>query len=277
MSDPRGAMTMQFPRPGKVLRGVMWLVAGLAILWAIIVHWVPGGDRAFLLLTFKPAAFMHGEFWRIFTAGLLSPPIGGEAVSHLFFTLLGLFFLSPDLERRWGGARFAWFLGTCLFAGFLLTAAIDGLPFGGALMHPGAVFGMGAAITGTAVAWSRENANLEVRLFFVLPVKGSQFLWLTVGWCVLEVIFQGGSTEGVVAPFGGILAGLAFGGSPSPLRAAYLRWKLASLRKRTGGLSAAAMLEPNVIRRRPGPPLRVVSGGLDDPKKDPPRDKRFLN
>jgi len=115
---------------------------------------------------------------------------------------------------------------------------------------------------------------------FVIPVKGSQLLGLTVVWCVAAVIFADQPIEGVIAPFGGILAGLVLAGSPSPLRAAYLRWKLGSLRKKSGGLSAAAMLEPSVVRRRPGgPPLRVVQGGVseDTPKREPPRDKRYLN
>ena len=270
---------MAFPRPGPVLRGALWTVAGLALLSALL-QWLPGGGgHVFSLLVFSPTAVMHGEVWRLFTAGLLTPP-GPGAVPHLFFTLIGLYFLSPDLERRWGGTRFAVFLGSCLVGGYVLALLVDRLPIPGALLHPVAVCGMGAAITGTAVAWSRENASLEVRLFFVVPVKGRQLLWLTIGWCVLSVVFQDPPMEGVVAPFGGIVAGLVFGGSPSPLRTAYLNWKLASLRKRSGGLSAQAMLAPTPTKRRSGgPPLRVVQGGLDDdpPKREPPRDKRYLN
>jgi hypothetical protein len=119
-----------------------------------------------------------------------------------------------------------------------------------------------------------------VRLFFILPVKGRHFLWLTIAWCAAAVLFKDASTEGVVAPFGGVLAGLFFSGSPSALRTAYLNWKLASLRRRSGALSAQAMLTPTSTKRRPGgPPLRVVQGGLDDdpPKREPPRDKRYLN
>jgi len=272
-------MGMAFPRPGKVLRGILWTVGGLGLFWAL-AHWVPGGDRLFAALAFSPALVMHGEIWRLFTAGLLSPPYGPGALSHLLFVLIGLYFLTPDLERRWGGTRLVVFLATCLVSGFVLALAFDRSPIPGALFHPEYLYGMGAAITGTAVAWSRENAALEVRLFFVLPVKGRQFLWLTIGWCVLSVVFSDASTEGVVAPFGGILSGLLFGGSPSPIRAAYLHWKLASLRKQTGGLSAQAMLQPGGIKRRSGgPPLRVVQGGLeeDSPKREPPRDKRYLN
>ena len=135
--------------------------------------------------------------------------------------------------------------------------------------------------TGTAVAWSRMNADLEVRLFFILPVKGRHFLWLTIAWCAAAVLFKDGRRpKGSSRRLVVVLAGLFFGGSSAALRTAYLNWKLASLRRRSGALSAQAMLAPTSTKRRPGgPPLRVVQGGLDDdpPKREPPRDKRYLN
>jgi len=269
---------MQFPRPGKVLRAVLWGVAALGVFWAL-ADWVPGGSAAARLMAFVPSEVLRGQIWRLFTAGLVFPS-GPGAVSHLLFMLIGLYFLSPDLETRWGGRRFGTFLGACIVLGYTLALAFTWLPFGGELFHPQVLFGLYAAITGTAVAWSRENANLEVRLFFVIPVKGRHFLWLTIGWCAAAVLFKDASTEGVVAPFGGVLTGLFFGGSPSPIRTAYLNWKLASLRKQHGGLSAQALLQSSPAKRRAGgPPLRVVQGGLDDepPKREPPRDKRYLN
>jgi membrane associated rhomboid family serine protease len=272
-------MAMQFPRPGKVLRAVLWGVAALGVFWAL-ADWVPGGGTAAGLLVFRPEEILrHGQVWRLLTAGLVFPS-GPGAVSHLLFMLIGLYFLSPDLETRWGGRRFATFLVTCIVSGYVLALACTWLPFGGELFHPTVLFGLYAAITGTAVAWSRENAHREIRLFFVIPVKGAHFLWLTIAWCAAAVLFKDASTEGVVAPFGGVLAGLFFGGLPSPLRTAYLNWKLASLRKQSGGLSAQAMLQTGPVKRRAGgPPLRVVQGGLDDdpPKREPPRDKRYLN
>jgi membrane associated rhomboid family serine protease len=279
MSRVPGPTALQLPRPGKVLRGLLWTVTALAIFWAVSVQWVHGGAEAFMALVFDPRLFLQGQVWRLFTAGLLSPPGGSGAVSHLVFTLVGLYFLSPDLERRWGGWRFSGFLLACLVGGYLLALLASLLPFGGELLHPAKIFGMGAAIMGIAVAWSRENANLEVRFFFLFPVKGRHLLSLTVGWCVLAVIFGDPSTEGVVAPFGGVLAGLLFGGSPSLVRATYLKWKLASLRRTAGGVSVQSILETSKRRSGATPPLRVVQGGVDDDlsRRPPPRDKRYLN
>jgi hypothetical protein len=87
--------------------------------------------------------------------------------------------------------------------------------------------------------------------------------------------------EGVVAPFGGVAAGLLFSGTPSPLRRAWLHLKLAVLRHRSGSVSAQDLIAPKTPKRsRSGaPPLRVVSGGLEDvlKKRTPPKDKRYLN
>jgi len=271
---------MQFPKPGKVLMAVLCTVAGLAIVGGAWVTWGSGAD-VFSRLIFIPSAFLRGEVWRLFTAGWLTQPGGPGSITHLLFTLVGLYFLSPDLERRWGGRRYFAFLVATMVSGFLLALVAWKLSSAPSVLHREAIYGTGATITGLAVAWARANAHREIRLFFVIPVKGSQLFLFTIGWCVLAVIMGDESTEGVVAPFGGILAGMFFGGAGVPLRTTYLQWKLAWLRKRQGGgLSAASMLENPAPKRRPGsPPLRVVQGGLDDdgPKREPPRDKRYLN
>ena len=122
-----------------------------------------------------------------------------------------------------------------------------------------------------------------MRLFFVLPVSGRALQWVTVGFCVLGVLFHEGVPEGVVAPFGGLFAGWAFGGSPSPARSAWLKARLALLRRRGAGLRAEDIVAGSRAPRPPragGPQLRVLRGGGEDDdlgKRKPPKDKRFLN
>ena len=168
---------MQFPRPGKVLRGVLWGVAALGDSFWALAGWVAGDSGCVRGDGLQPVArvVLHGELWRLFTAGLIFPS-GPGAVSHLLFLLVGLYFLSPDLETRWGGPRFGLFLALCIIVGYALAALVSLQPLGGEMLHPVQLYGMYAAITGTAVAWSRMNADLEVRLFFILPVKGRHFL-----------------------------------------------------------------------------------------------------
>jgi hypothetical protein len=137
-----------------------------------------------------------------------------------------------------------------------------------------------AIITGIAVAWSREFYNSTVYLFFVLPMRGKTLLWVTIGFCVLDLIYPEGVPEGVAAPFGGVVAGLLFSGSPSLARSAWLHLRLAVLRRRATGTRVDDLLSVKPARRaRPGgPPLRVVGGSEEAPKKQAaPKDKRYLN
>jgi membrane associated rhomboid family serine protease len=273
-----------FPRPGKALKAVLILVFGLSLLNYVLFNWVPGGSFLFNELVCSTEKVLHHyQVWRLLTAGALTMPRGAGAFTYLLFTLVGLYFLSPDLETRWGPWRYLRFLATCTVVGFVLAIAIDSLvpqehlP----IFHPGPIFGAGAAITGVAVAWSRQNADRQFLVFMVLPMRGRWLLWLAVAYCAFGVIAWDDRVDtGVVAPFGGLITGLLLGGTPSILRTLWLKTRLAILRKEMGATSDRPSA-PRSTRagRRGGPPLRVVSGGIEDElkKRKPPKDKRYLN
>jgi membrane associated rhomboid family serine protease len=273
-------ISLALPRPGPALKAVLLTILALGLLNAFVAAWVPHGGDVFDALVCDLAKLRQWQLWRALTSGLLTSP---DHYGHLFFTLIGLYFLTPDLERRWGAARFLRFLAMSVVAGNLAVLFVDALAPASAQerFHPGAVYGASAAIAAVAIAWSRDNADLTVQLFFVLPMRGKWLFWLTIGLCVLDLIYPTALPEGVVAPLGGVSIGLLFGGSPSPARSLYLRLKLAVLRRRTRSLSVAGVLAAKPVRRpRSGaPPLRVVSGGLEDAlrKRNPPKDKRYLN
>jgi membrane associated rhomboid family serine protease len=273
-----------FPRPGKALKALLATVAGLSVLGWIVVNWVPDGAKAFLwVVCSKDAIFEQSipRVWTLLTAGLFTRPQAPGVAQDLFYTLLGLYFFSPDLEKRWGGARFLRFIGVSIVSGFALSIAIDALaPPHLQIFHPHFMFGATAAITATVVAWSRQNADSTVRLFFVLPVKGKWFFWLAVVYAVAGVLaWDPQSDAGVVAPFGGIMTGLLLGGTPSVARTIYLRAKLTLLRKQASTPDRPSSPRPSRSSRGGGPPLRVVYGGLEDElkKRKPPKDKRYLN
>jgi hypothetical protein len=211
----------------------------------------------------------------------------------LIFTLFGLYFLSPDLERRWGTARFLLFLGASVVLGNVLAIAVDrATPESLELLHPPMLYGANAALVGTAIAWGVHNREQQVNLFMVLPVRGQTLIWITIGGCFLYLLYQGD-----VAAFGGVVTGLTMVGEPSALRRAYLQLKLALLRTRSRGRTptAAEILRSKdpILRKARGdrPPLRIVQGGAGtgagdhgarddgDPPKDKhdKRDKRYLN
>jgi membrane associated rhomboid family serine protease len=272
-------MSLAFPRPGRALWGVLIAMTALGVFTAFLATWVPGGEQVFLWLSMRPALAIP-QVWRFVTSGLLTDP---SHWSHLLFSLLGLYFLGTSLEKRWGGARLLRFLALSVVAGNLMMLAVSAIvpDEGQARFHPALVFGPTAAIAAIAVAWSREFADSTVNLFLFLPVRGRVLFWVTIGFCVLDLIYPAGLPEGVVAPFGGVIAGLLLGGTPSLARRGWLTLKLAILRRQASSVTSADVLSSRPRRKaRPGaPPLRVVPGGLEDAlkKRTPPKDKRYLN
>ncbi|MBX3191186.1 MAG: rhomboid family intramembrane serine protease [Labilithrix sp.] len=285
MREPGPVMTMAFPRPGRTLKAVMATLAVFSVAGAIVHNWLPGGAEGPALLRWLQSDLgkLGTRPWTLVTSGLLTNP---NALTHILFSLLGLFFFGPDLEKRMGGPRLVRFLLLSVVAGNLVAFLVHLLPVGHLIFHKGyfvPLYGPGAALAATTIAWSRENTTSQVRLFFFLPVSGRMLFWITIGFCVLGLAYYHDVPEGAFAPFGGVAAGMAFAGSPSPMRALYLRIKLAFLRRRGGTLTVESITggdRPRAPKRSgKSPPLRVVMGGLDDDLKNrkPPKDKRFLN
>jgi membrane associated rhomboid family serine protease len=277
MNGPQ--LSVAFPRPGRALWAVLITMGSLGIVTALLATWGGGARAVFGWLAFEPS---HGFWqpWRLVSSGLLTSP---ASWSHLLFALVGLYFLGAPLEKRWGPWRFVRFLALSVLLGNLTTTLV-GRALGDAAperFQPAFVYGPAAAITAIAIAWAREYSDSTVQLFMVLPIRGRVLLWITIGFCVLDLVYPAGMPEGVVAPFGGLVAGLLFGGSPSLARTTWLHVRLALLRRQSSTVRVEDVLSRKPARRpRPGaPPLRVVSGGLEEvlKKRTPPKDKRYLN
>jgi membrane associated rhomboid family serine protease len=270
--------SVAFPRPGRALWTVLIAMTAIGIVSAILETW-GHADGLFAALVYEPRN-VFSQPWRLLTSGLLTSP---ASWTHLLFSLVGLYFLGAPIEQRWGSWRFARFFALSVLLGNLTTMVIGGALSEGApeRFHPAFVFGPSAAITAIAIAWAREYSESTVQLFMVVPVRGRVLFWITIGFCVLDLVYPAGMPEGVVAPFGGLIAGLLFGGTPSLARTAWLRVRLALLRRQSTSVRVEDILSRKPTRRpRPGaPPLRVVPGGLEEAlkKRTPPKDKRYLN
>lgn len=270
--------SLALPRPGPALKGLLIVVGVLGIGLAL------AGDLGFVVfraLACTPEAVLHGQVWRLLTSALLTDP---TSYGHLIFSLMGLYFLSTDLEQRWGGRRFLAFLAGATVLGNVLAIAVDLVaPESFSNFHAKMMFGPEAAIAATAIAWASMNADRQILLFFVVPVRGQYLTWVTIGFCLLGLVYRAGAPAGHIAPFGGVIAGLAFGGGgqTSPFRRMILQLRLWIIRKRLGDKApptVESMMRAPTKKRAGGPPLRVVSGGLDDKsEKKPPKDKRYLN
>lgn len=291
-------VSFAFPRPGKVTKALIALLALGGIVGGILFHWIDGGDAFLEKLMVTPGLVLVRP-WSLLTATFVPSPTGGIG---FVFSALFAYFLATDLESRWGSARLARFLVIASAASFgfslLMNLILPG-GFGGvdttppegtvaayhfasvrglAWLHPNQMYGSTALLAAISAAWARENATTQIRLFLLLPITGRIFYWITLGFCVIGLIYPNAIPEGPASPFGGFFAGTLLAGSPSPLRAVYLRIKLMFLRGR-GRTVKIELDDPPKPRKRTGPPLRVVLGGQgeDLTKRTPPKDKRYLN
>lgn len=264
---------MSFPKPGKAVIGVMLTLFSVWLMFAIAINWADASPELFYLFCGNDQAILENfELWRLFTAPFMSFPRG--SVTGILFTLIGFYFLTPSLEQAWGGARLLRFLGvSALFAyvfqmlfGLILPASAA------TKLIPSYWFGAFPVIEAVAIAWAMSFKGQQVRLMFVLPVSSTGLVWFVVGMSVLSVIAMAQPPCGLLAPFGGMLAGWLFGGgTPSPMRKFYLKLKL-------------RQMEREMLREKQGrssrvnkSPFDVIEGGKS--KKKPTRgpDGKYLN
>jgi membrane associated rhomboid family serine protease len=253
------------PRPGKALLGAMGLLLFVWIAFAVAINHKDLDQRSFLLFAGNADAILRGQVWRLFTAGLIHHPIGNAGVNHIVMVLLGLYFLGAPLEERWGSKRFAMFLVGSTVFGFLTQLAAEALlP---AVVGQDHWYGAIGAVEAIAVAWALSSRGQMVQLFFVLPVSTTGLLVFVIGASVLAVLARSNQFEGLVTPFGGMLAGYLFGaGSPPPARRLLLKLRYLWLAGRAAQY------------RRSRPDLRVIPGGEPGaPRPKSAADKRWLN
>lgn len=256
-------MSFQMPRPGKALMGVMVAVLAIWVLFAMGLNWGGASEAVIQPFLGSTSAVLHGQLWRLLTAPLIHAP---NDPGHVMVTLFGLYFLGTTLEDRWGPRKMLLFLfGSAVFAFSLQVILGALLP---QLASPVWYGGLGM-VEAVAVAWALNNRHATVRLFFILPVSGTMLLVFIFAMSVFNVIARRAPAEGLITPFGGMLAGYLFGDA-SPLRRTWLKLRLKRLQAETAAYGAAS-----AQRRRAGPPLRVIQGGSDGDK--PPKDKRYLN
>jgi membrane associated rhomboid family serine protease len=274
MAHYSDAPTLNLPRPGRALKGVMIALLALWLMFAVGINWASVPPELFLLFCGSTEHILQGEVWRLFTAPLMHQPSG--TIWHILTTMFGLYFFAPTLEKQWGAQRFLRFLALSGVIGYALQFLVQiALPASIAGKLAGEYwYGALPVIDAIAVAWALNNRGGVVRLFFVLPVSSTGLLLFVVGANIMYLLALQQQPEGIISPFGGMFAGWLLGAStPSPARKAWLKLKLARL-------DAEARREGRARRERSkNSHLRVIEGGRDGEKPSDKRgpDGRWLN
>ncbi|HUW17970.1 MAG TPA: rhomboid family intramembrane serine protease [Sedimentisphaerales bacterium] len=190
-------MRMRFPKPSTVVMRLLIINVGVFIgavlikpLGPFIYDWFQLDGRSL---------FRALQLWRLVTYQFLHDP---QFVAHIFFNMLGLYFLGPTLERHWGSKRFLMFYLGCGVAGglfYLLLVAVGflpGLPMVGA---SGAILGMLAAC---AILFPQFVVFI---FLFPVPIRVAAVGFTVI--YILTLVTRGQNAGGDAAHLAGMAAG----------------------------------------------------------------------
>jgi len=142
------------------------------------------------------------QLWRLISYQFLHDP---NIIWHIFFNMLGLFFLGPTLERHWGSKRFLPFYLGCGVAGalfyFFLVAVrfLPAIPMVGA---SGAILGMLAAC---AILFPQF---VVIIVIFPVPIRIAAVAFTAI--YIVTVITKGANAGGDAAHLAGMATGAAY-------------------------------------------------------------------
>jgi membrane associated rhomboid family serine protease len=269
MSDRGGqsAQVMALPKPGRALWGILLVLFGVWLMFAMALNWGGADPALFELFVGNSQSILSGQLWRLLTAPLIHMP---NDPWHVVGVMIGLYFMAPALEARWGGRRLVVFLWASAVLAYLCQMLAEWVLPGSVAskLSMGYWFGGVPVIEATAVAWALHFRGQTVRLFFVLPVTTRGLLLFVIGFSVLRLIAVQQTPEGLISPFGGLAAGWFLGGgTPSPARRLYLKFRYTQLQRET------ERVRKERARRVKQAPFSVIKGGQgrrDDDDDDGP-------
>lgn len=244
------------PRPRGAVLALMVAIGCFWVMFAASLNWsrAPFAETLWRALVGDGDAVLGGQIWRLVTAPLLHSP---NAPSHALIALMLLYFFAAPLEAEWGTRR----TGLFLLGAAVLGNGLEALASLSPSLATRTWYGSMTLANAATVAWAFANRGQVVRLFLVVPVRPLMMVALLALWHVALLVARAPSAEGMVAPFGGMIAGYLLCDA-SPLRRLWLKRKLGQYQRELDGLRARE--KDRVRRRRSGPELRLIRGGDDE-------------
>jgi membrane associated rhomboid family serine protease len=167
----------------------------------------------------------RGEVWRLVTwAPIELTPLG------LVFGRLLLYFVGPDLVRRWGTRRFF----TAFFGGAALVGALTCIVgrFFWADVAVGYHLGLWPMEEAMIIAWAVLFPDRQILVFFALPVAGRNLIGLTIAITVVMAAMAAlGGFSRFVPHFAAELCALVYM-DVIPVRSGTARLRLAWFQRR---------------------------------------------
>jgi membrane associated rhomboid family serine protease len=167
-----------------IARPIAWLIALVLFMSAFGSLLDRLGVRLLSKSVLRVDAVWRGEVWRIVTwAPIELSPLG------LIFGCLLLYFIGPDLLRRWGTRRlFLNFFGGAALVG-AVTCVIGRYVWPTVALIP--YLGLWPMEEALIIAWAALFRDRQILLFFALPVAGRNLIALTVAITVVMAALGG--------------------------------------------------------------------------------------
>lgn len=167
---------------GKIAIPNLMLLVVILMFVVFMVDMMFPASGLYYLLTFNRDAILEGQVWRLLSFALIPP---ASRSIWILISLYFYYFVGSSLEASWGSFKF----NIYYFCGLLATIA-------------------SGFITGYAensflnlslfFAFAMLYPNLEVRLFFILPVKIKWLAWLDGALFLFQFIFGSWSTRATI-------------------------------------------------------------------------------
>jgi len=209
-------MGFSLPKPTRVVTCLLVINIGIFVLVALseglrgVVYYygmmanretVTSGGR---VLT--GGGVLTGQVWRLVTYQYLHDT---RSAIHLLFNMLGLYFLGPPLERRWGGRTFFGFYTLCGVAGAVFYTLLTLIGF----LDEGVMVGASGSVLGLLAGCAVLTPEMMIILvFFPVPIRFAAVLFVVLYVLNLLTAFanQDPSAGGDAAHLGGMAFGAAW-------------------------------------------------------------------
>ncbi len=132
------------------------------------------------IMSLSWAGVMQGQVWRIFT--FLFVPQSSSSIFWLLISLYFYYFLGTTLERTWGDFKFNVYY-FCGAIGAVIAAVLTG--YGSNVYLNLSLF----------LAFAMLYPDMQVLLFFIIPVKVKYLGLLYAAYCLYSFIFGGAASR----------------------------------------------------------------------------------
>ena len=189
-----GRMRWGVPQTTPVV--IYLLVANIAIFLAGLVPQIANVLYGWLALD-TTSIVTTIQLWRLITYQFVHASFG-----HIFWNMLGLFFLGPTLERHWGSRKFLPFYLLCGMTGGLLYILLSAV----GVLHTGTLVGASGAILGVLAACAILFPHFVVFIVvFPVPIRIAAVIFIIM--YLFNVATAGANAGGDAAHLAGMVAG----------------------------------------------------------------------